>query len=98
MSSSLVLKKIRKHARELKKDFRVKEIYLFGSVARNQATAKSDVDLLIEFSSNDVGLFEFIRLKDYLESILGRHVDLVTRDALKEWMRAEIEREAVRAA
>ena len=72
-------------------------VWLFGSVARNQATAASDVDVLVEFSG-PVTIFEFIRLRRRLEAVLGRTVDLVTHEALKPQLRDRILSEAVRAA
>ena len=58
---------------------------------------ESDVDLLVEFSV-PVGLFEFVRLRRFLEEILGARVDLVTPGALKPQLRQAVLREAVRAA
>ena len=75
----------------------VKELWLFGSAAREELWAGSDVDILVDFSA-PVTLFEFARLRRHLESLLGRPVDLVTRDALKPQLREQILREAVRAA
>jgi predicted nucleotidyltransferase len=75
----------------------VREVWLFGSAARGELHAASDVDLLIDFEA-PVTLFEFARLRRYLESVLQRPVDLVTRDALKPQLRERILREAVRAA
>ena len=75
----------------------VKELWLFGSAAREEMRAGSDVDILVDFST-PVTLFEFARLRRHLESLLGRPVDLVTRDALKPQFREQILREAVRAA
>lgn len=75
----------------------VKELWLFGSVARGEAGSASDVDILVDFSA-PVSLFEFLRLQRRLESVLGRKVDLVTRDALKPQLRDRILGEAVRAA
>jgi predicted nucleotidyltransferase len=75
----------------------VKSLAVFGSLARGEATPASDIDVLVEFD-HPVGLFEFIRLKLYLEELTGRHVDLVTPDALRPAMRAEILNEAVHVA
>ncbi len=72
----------------------VSSLSIFGSYARGESTAKSDIDMLVEFD-RAVGLFEFIRLKLYLEELTGRPVDLVTADALRPGMRAEILNEAV---
>lgn len=84
-------------ARPLLDQFGVKGLYLFGSVARNEAGDESDIDLLVEFEQ-PVSLFEFVRLRRELEVVLGRRVDLVTRLALKPQLRDRILREAVRAA
>jgi predicted nucleotidyltransferase len=75
----------------------VKSLAVFGSLARGEVTPASDIDVLVEFD-RPVGLFEFIRLKMYLEELTGRQVDLVTPDALRPAMRADILREAVHVA
>ena len=75
----------------------VKSLAVFGSMARGEATPDSDIDVLVEFS-RPVGLFEFIRLKMYLENLTGRSVDLVTPDALRPAMRDDILNEAVHVA
>ncbi len=71
-------------------------VAVFGSVARNQAKARSDVDILVEFSK-PVGLFEFVDVKNYLKNLLERRVDLVTPGGLRPQMKDEILREAVYA-
>jgi hypothetical protein len=75
----------------------VKSLAVFGSLARGEATPASDIDVLVEFD-RPVGLFEFIRLKLYLEELTGKRVDLVTPDALRPAMRAKILSEAVYVA
>lgn len=76
----------------------VESLSLFGSLARDEATDLSDVDLLVEFS-RPIGLFQFIRVQHYLQDILGvDKVDLVMPDALHEELRDEILKEAIRAA
>ena len=66
---------------ELADRFRVSEIAVFGSYARNEQTRESDIDILVEFSS-PVGV-EFIDLGEYLERILDLRVDLVSRKGIK---------------
>jgi hypothetical protein len=73
----------------------VGELYLFGSVARDEAGEDSDVDLLVEFTGPP-SFDRFMDLKFFLEDALGCPVDLVTRRALKTKLRFEIERDAVR--
>lgn len=71
--------------REAISDFHVASLFLFGSVARDQAKASSDVDLLVEFSQ-PVGLFTLARLQIYLEKLLGCAINLGTSDSLKPYM------------
>ena len=75
----------------------VGELYLFGSVARDEARDDSDVDLLVEFTGPP-SFDRFMDLKFFLEDALGIPVDLVTHRALKPILRSEIERDAVRVA
>jgi predicted nucleotidyltransferase len=74
--------------------FGVRELALFGSVGRDQAGPDSDVDVLVEFD-RPVGMFALLDLKDYLEGLLGRPVDLVTPAALKPQLRERILAEAI---
>ena len=81
------------------KDFAVESLSIFGSVAREEAGDASDVDVLVEFKKDSpVGLFAFVRLQRHLSEILGCPVDLVTVEGLREEMRQEILKEAIRAA
>lgn len=68
-------------------------VAIFGSVARDEATEDSDVDILVDFDSRK-GLFGFADLKFYLEEILDSHVDLVTRRALHPALKKRILSEA----
>ena len=77
--------------------FGVQSLTLFGSVARDEATAKSDVDLLVEFN-RPVGYFGLFALQDYLEQLLGCPVDLGTPDSLKPYLRERIQGELLRVA
>ena len=72
----------------------VKSLALFGSVARDEATTKSDVDLLVEFEGQ-VTFDCYMDLKFFLEDSLGCSVDLVSRKMLKPQIRDIVEREAI---
>jgi hypothetical protein len=72
----------------------VKDMAVFGSVARGDSSPNSDVDILVEFN-RPVGLFEFVRLKMLLEEWVGCRVDLVTPDALHPALRDRILAEAI---
>lgn len=84
-----------RHEDELRQ-YGVKSLALFGSLSRGEATAASDIDLLVEFS-RPKGMLAFIRLQHRLAEILGRRVDLVTPLALRPAWRERILREAVHA-
>jgi len=66
---------------ELANKFGVSSMGLFGSITRDDFTANSDIDILIEFT-RPIGI-DFITLADLLESRLQRKVDLITRDGIK---------------
>jgi len=71
----------------------VNTLAIFGSLARNEQKAKSDVDILIDFDSKK-GLFIFIKIKTFLEKILNCKVDLVTKSALHPALKGKILQEA----
>ncbi len=87
---------IKRHETELRQQG-VKSLAVFGSVARGDSTSSSDIDLLVEFD-RPIGLFDFIRLKNFLENLTQSPVDLVTPDALRSTMRANILNEAIYVA
>lgn len=78
------------------KTYAVKTLFLFGSVARDESTVDSDVDLLVEFEK-PVGLLTFIGLKHYLEELLECPVDLGTPNSLKPHVKENAMRDAIRA-
>lgn len=89
---------ILKQNRTLLKDYNVKALYLFGSVARGEDAPGSDVDILVEFYPDaHVGLFGLSRLQRRLAEILGRPVDLTTPDTLHEALKDRIIKESIRA-
>lgn len=72
----------------------VKSLAVFGSVARDEARADSDMDILVEFAVRPT-FSGFMEVKFYLEGLLGCRVDLVTPKALKPRLRGRVEREAI---
>ena len=75
----------------------VASLVLFGSVARREANAASDIDLLVDFD-HPVGLFALHRLQSRLQEWLGRPVDLVPADSLRPELRGRVLAEGLRAA
>ena len=95
MKQEDVLQILKKKNTELAKQFGVKSLSLFGSVARNEATQTSDVDFVVEFN-RPVGYFGLFALQDYLEKLLGCSVDLGTPDSLKPYIKERVMGELIR--
>ncbi len=80
---------------DLCRRYRVRELSLFGSAARGDMRAESDIDLLVEFLPNaKVDLVEYAGLMLDLSQLLGRKVDLVSKNGLKPLIRAAVLEEA----
>jgi predicted nucleotidyltransferase len=92
-----VLETLERHREEICERFGVRSLRLFGSVARNEATESSDVDILVGFF--DPPTFRgFMELRIFLEDLLGAKVDLVTETGLKDRARPHVEKDAIRVA
>ena len=97
MSRQDVLKILHGETATVRARFGVKRLKVFGSVARDEARADSDVDVLVEFAG-PVTLDRYMGLKFHLEDKLGARVDLVTTSGLKARARLIVEREAIDVA
>lgn len=87
------LKILKEHENDIKRRFGVKRIGIFGSHARGEEKATSDVDVLVEF---EVPSFDnFMELAFFLEDLFGREVDLVTTGGLSPHIAPFVEREVV---
>ncbi|MCX6783641.1 MAG: nucleotidyltransferase family protein [candidate division WWE3 bacterium] len=79
---------------DLCRQYGIKYLALFGSYARGEATPESDVDLLIRFKQESVpsyfGLFD---IEKGFENLLGKKVDLVQKDYLKELVHPYVDRD-----
>ena len=96
MRRDAVLKILESHTTELQR-FGVKTLRLFGSVARDEAADGSDVDLIVGFEKPP-GFSSFMKLRIFLEDLLGARVDLVTENGLRDRVRPYVEKEAIRVA
>ena len=93
----VVLTKLEERIEEIRQKFSVKKLSIFGSIARDESTDNSDIDVLVVF--NREGSFDlFMDLKFYLEDLLGVKIDLVTDKALRPQVRRAIERELIHVA
>lgn len=94
MTRENILKFLATHKDELVREFRLKKIGLFGSFARGEEGSTSDIDIVVEMDDPD--LFTLARLKEYLEEVFGRSVDIVRiRKNMSESLRRRVEREAL---
>lgn len=71
-----------KHKNRLYNEYPIKSLAIFGSYARNEQDANSDVDILVEFNGR-IGI-RFIDLADEIEKLIGIKVDLVSKKGIKE--------------
>ena len=90
-----IKRKLREHKPELKERYNVEEIGIFGSYVHGDQAESSDIDILVEFSE-PIG-WKIIDLKEELEKLLDRPVDLVTKDALKPRLKTQIMEDVVYA-
>lgn len=92
-----VLALLRAHHQRLADGFGARQLGLFGSAARDELRADSDVDVLVDFASAP-SYDAYFGLKDALEQLLGRPVDLVTTSGLKPRARLAVEKDLIRVA
>lgn len=71
---------------------------LFGSVARGDDRPDSDIDVMIEVDPEaHIGVYEYVALKEYIASLFDRPIDVVSRDALKPYVRPAATTDAIYA-
>ncbi len=90
-----VISSLRAHAPELHRSG-VRRLYLFGSVAREQARPDSDVDLFFDTDDPRFSLIELVDVQERISAILGAEADVMTRASLHPLLRPRIEAEAMR--
>ena len=97
MNREQVIATLRAHEPELRQRG-VLHAGLFGSIARDEATPGSDIDILIALEPDaPIGLFEYVSITQYLADLFAPHVDVANRDRLKPLVRPSVERDAVYA-
>jgi hypothetical protein len=95
MRRNATVQMLESHLAELRRDFGVSSLSLFGSLARDDAHETSDVDVLVDFD-RPVTLFDLVSLQLRLEQLLNvQKVDVIVRDALHASLRETILREAI---
>jgi predicted nucleotidyltransferase len=96
MNRPEVLERLRRLKPRLLEEASVREIAIFGSVARDEAGPDSDIDIIVAFD-RPPGYFAFVDLEAFLSEALGAKVDLFTEAALHPRLREQILREAIYA-
>jgi predicted nucleotidyltransferase len=92
-----VLEALKAHEAELRQ-LGVRHAAVFGSVARGEARPQSDIDVLVDLDRyQQIGVFQYARLKLYIGELLGGASDVVNRRNLKPLLRENILHEAVNA-
>lgn len=72
-------------------------LYLYGSTARDEAQAASDLDLFIDYDPKTrFSLLDLVGIKQFLEEELAIDIDITTRNSLHPMLRADIEQSAIR--
>ena len=95
MQRAKVLRLLRKHKSALSKQFDVSRLALVGSVARDEASEFSDVDIMVWFDGPTTAK-HFFGTQLYLEDVLGREVDLMTEKSLREGLHPYVEDKMIR--
>lgn len=93
MNHQIVLSTLREN-HEIIRSFGVQSLALFGSVARDEATATSDLDFLVEFEG-EITFDRYMDLKFFLEDLFKQKIDLVIKQDLKPQIREAILNQAV---
>ena len=97
MRKQEVLQFLETHKQEILERYGVKHLALFGSTVRDEATADSDVDVLVEFEGGET-YRNYFDLLFFLEDNLHSKIDLVCKDAVRPQLKRHIEREALYVA
>ena len=94
MSLSNTIKSRREEILEIAEKYGARNVRVFGSVARGEEGPESDVDIIVEMEKGS-SLLDIIAIKQDIEELLGRKVDVVTESSISPYIRTEVLKEAV---
>lgn len=91
LNQQIILNFLRDHLADLKSEYQISKIGLFGSFARNEQSEQSDIDILLEFEPGTPDIYDKKeRLRAYLKSSLQRNVDLCREKYVKAYLDKEV--------
>jgi hypothetical protein len=94
MNKESVIRILRAHEAELRAEG-ISHVYLFGSVARDEADDRSDVDLFYDYDPKRFGFLQFMKIRELAPEIIGQPVDIMPRDGIHPLIRPSVEQAAV---
>lgn len=94
MDRDTAIARLRAHEAELRR-LGVQHLYLFGSTARGEARADSDVDLFFDHERGKLGLFDIMGIGERASDILGHRADIMTRGSIHPVLKDRIESSAL---
>jgi len=96
-----IMRILKDHKEELERRFSLKKIGVFGSYTREEQTPESDIDIYVEFDIKNLTFDKYLELIDYLEKLLGRKIDLITKYGVETiripYIKEEIKRSLIYA-
>ncbi|WP_421362694.1 nucleotidyltransferase family protein [Agrobacterium rosae] len=96
MEKAVAIEKLKQSADAMKR-MGATTLYLFGSTARDESSASSDLDLFIDHDpAKRFSLFDLVGIKQFLEEELSVNVDVTTRTSLHPMLKGDIEQSAIR--
>lgn len=94
MTENEIIRKIEKYLNNSQYKEHIRRLGVFGSVARGDISADSDIDIFVDLSP--VKAFDLIGIKQDIEKITGKHVDIVAiRDKMNPFLKSRIENEGI---
>jgi len=78
-----ILETLRKHRDEIIQRFGVVRMGIYGSFVRGEESEKSDIDIYVEFDLDKLTFEKYLELIEYLENLIGRKVEIITRDGVE---------------
>ena len=90
-----IFQKLKEIKPKLETDYNVSALGIFGSFTRGEQQESSDVDILVDFKEEGIGLFQFMDMEMLLQNTLEIKVDLVCKDGLKPRIGKQILNEVI---